>query len=229
MDDLIRYIPLLMRGAVVTVMLGLLGLVLATVFGAFGAAGKLSGGALVRALVAAYTTIVRGVPDLVMILLLYFGGQRLLNLLAESVGGEPVELSKFWAGVFAIGFIYGAYLTETFRGAWMTVPKGQAEAAKALGLGRWQGLWTVMLPQVVRFAVSGYANIWQVLIKATAVVSVIGLEDFVGLANDAGKTVRQPFLFFSFVLLGYLFLTFVSTRVFAFVERRTALVGHNAR
>ncbi len=228
MDDLIRYIPLLMRGALVTVSLGLFGLALATVLGGLGAAGNIGGGRFWRWLVRLYTTIVRGVPELVMILLIYFGGQRLANQIGILLGLDAVELSKFWSGVFAIGFIYGAYLTETFRGAYLTVPPGQAEAAQALGLSRARTLWHVTLPQAVRFALAGYANIWQVLIKATAVVSVIGLEDLVGLANDAGKTVRQPFIFFCFVLFAYLLLTWISTQVFAWAERRTALVGHNA-
>ena len=103
--------------------------------------------------------------------------------------------------MLSIGFIYGAYLTETFRGAYLTIPPGQLDAGRALGLHRWAVLWTVAVPQLVRFALPGYANVWQVLVKSTAVVSVIGLQDLVGLANDAGKTVREPFVFFAAVLL----------------------------
>ena len=102
--------------------------------------------------------------------------------------------------MLSLGFIYGAYLTETFRGAYLTVPHGQIEAGRALGLHSLALHWTVTIPQLVRFALPGYANVWQVLVKSTAVVSVIGLQDLVGLANDAGKTVRQPFVFFAAVL-----------------------------
>ena len=226
MHNLIEYAPLLARGALTTVLLALASLAAATLLGGLGAAGKIRGGWLLRQLVFAYTTIVRGVPDLVLILLIYFGGQRLINVLGKAVGFDYVELSKFWAGVAAIGFIYGAYLTETFRGAYMTVPSGQREAAMSLGMRPLQVLRAVTLPQLIRFALPGYANVWQVLIKSTAVVSVIGLEDLVGLANDAGKSVREPFIFFAAVFLTYLFFTWVSQTIFNIAERRYALKGH---
>lgn len=223
MENLIQYAPLLARGALTTVLLALSALAMATVLGGLGATGKLSGGPITRSVVFAYTTIVRGVPDLVLILLIYFGGQRLLNLAGKSVGLDYIELSKFWAGVVAIGFIYGAYLTETFRGAYMTVPAGQREAAMSMGMRPSQVLRFVTLPQLIRFALPGYANVWQVLIKSTAVVSVIGLEDLVGLANDAGKSVREPFVFFTAVFFTYLFFTWVSQTIFNNAERRYAL------
>ena len=228
MDQLIGYIPLLLRGALVTVSLAVLSLGLASLLGALGAAGKLSGGWIAKPVVFAYTTLVRGVPDLVLILLIYFGGQRLINDIGALAGWDYVALSKYWAGVLSIGFIYGAYLTETFRGAYMTIPRGQVEAAQALGMGRLATLWTVSLPQIIRFALPGYANVWQVLVKSTAVVSVIGLEDLVGLANDAGKSVREPFVFFAFVFCVYLLITWVSTTLFQQAEKRYALKGHSA-
>jgi His/Glu/Gln/Arg/opine family amino acid ABC transporter permease subunit len=229
METLVAYLPLLARGALLTASLAVLSLALATLLGGLAAAGRIGGGPAARTLVLAYTTIVRGVPDLVLLLLVYFGGQRLINAGLTGIGLEPVDLSTFWAGVFSIGFIYGAYLAETFRGAYMTVPLGQSEAAHALGLGPVARLARVILPQLVRFALPGYANVWQVLVKSTAVVSVIGLEDLVGLANDAGKTTREPFLFFVAVLGFYLFFTWVSTTLFERAERRYALAGANAR
>jgi ABC-type arginine transport system permease subunit len=155
-----------------------------------------------------------------MVLLVYFGGQRLLNAVVGAFGGGPVELSPFTSGVITIGFIYGAYLAETFRGAYLAVPYGQTEAAAALGLRGWPMFRHVLLPQIVRMALPGYGNTWQVLVKSTAVVSVIGLPDLVGLANDAGKTTREPFLFFVAVLGGYLFITWASTRLLVAIERR---------
>src|SRR5512138_1331070 len=130
MENLIRYAPLLASGALVTIALALLSLALATALGALGAAGRLGGGRIAAALTFAYTTIVRGVPDLVMLLLIYFGGQRLVNVTLGLFGAGPMSISAFWAGVLTIGFIYGAYLTETFRGAYLTIPPGQVEAAK---------------------------------------------------------------------------------------------------
>ena len=226
MENLIEYAPLLLRGAVTTLSLALAALVMATLLGSLGAVSKISGGRIVRAIVFTYTTLVRGVPDLVLILLIYFGGQRLINLAGKAMGVDYIELSKFWAGVVAIGFIYGAYLTETFRGAYLTVPTGQREAAMSMGMRPQQVLRAVTLPQLIRFALPGYANVWQVLIKSTAVVSVIGLEDLVGLANDAGKSVREPFLFFAAVFFVYLFFTWVSQTIFNAAERRYALKEH---
>ncbi len=221
MEHLVRYAPLLASGALVTIALAVLSLALATVLGALGALGRVRGG-VGGAAALAYTTVVRGVPDLVMLLLVFFGGQRLVNVTLNAIGAPPVSLSAFWAGVIAIGFIYGAYLAETFRGAYLTVPRGQVEAARALGLRGPVLLWKVVVPQLVRFALPGYANVWQVLVKSTAVVSVIGLEDLVGLANDAGKTVREPFVFFVAVLAVYLLITWVSTMIFERLEARHA-------
>lgn len=226
MDDLIAYIPLLMRGVGVTVSLALLSFALATALGALGAAGRLSGGWLGRAGVTTYTSLVRGVPEIVLILLIYFGGQRAINQIGATFEWDYISLSKFLAGVLAIGFIYGAYLTETFRGAYLTVPRGQVEAARSLGMRPMTILWQVSMPQLIRFALPGYSNVWQVLVKATAVVSIIGLEDLVGLAGDVGKTTRQPFIFYSFVFLVYLGFTFISTQIFAWAERRYALTTH---
>jgi len=220
MEPLLRYTPLLGQGALVTIALALLALALATLLGGLGAAGRLGGGPVARGLVFGYTTLVRGVPDLVLILLVYFGGQRLANRAAEALGAGPVSVSPFLAGVLAIGFIYGAYLTETFRGAYLAIPPGQTDAGRALGLRRSALLWTVIGPQLARFALPGYVNVWQVLVKSTAVVSVIGLQDLVGLANDAGKTTREPFLFFAAVLAVYLGITWASGAVFARIERR---------
>ena len=220
MSTLLDYAPLLGQGALVTVALALLALALATALGVLGAAAKLGGGIAGQGAAAVYTTIVRGVPDLVLILLIYFGGQRLVNDLGAVLGYDYVEISKFWAGVVSIGFIYGAYLTETFRGAYIGVPNGQAEAAKSLGLSRGQTLWLVLAPQVLRFALPGYGNVWLVLVKSTAVVSVIGLQDLVGLADKAGKATREPFLFFVAVILVYLAITSVSGWAFARVEAR---------
>ena len=235
MDKLIAYAPLLAEGTLVTISVALLSLALATLLGALGAAAKITGGRLSRAVAQSYTTIVRGVPDLVLILLIYFAGQRLVNDLGlgpllqqvqiffgNDEADDYFEISKFWAGVVSIGFIYGAYLTETFRGAYMSVPKGLGEASYALGMTRLQTLWTVTLPQLLRHALPGYGNVWMVLVKSTAVVSVIGLHDLVGLADKAGKATREPFLFFVAVILVYLAITAVSNWIFRRADLRVS-------
>ena len=227
MDNLIEFAPLLGGGVLVTVSLAVVSLVLATALGALAASAKLSGKFVPGAIAHAYTTLVRGVPELVLILLIYFGGQRLLNQIGGALDLDYIDISKFWAGVISIGFIYGAYLTETFRGAYLAVPRGQGEAAKAMGLTPLATLWTVLLPQIMRFALPGYGNVWLVLVKSTAVVSVIGLADVVGLANNAGKATREPFLFFVAVIFVYLAITWASGLVLRYAEVR-ANRGHAA-
>ena len=222
MERLLEFAPLLGRGVLVTVGVAVLALVLATVLGALGATAKLSRRRVLRWIAQVYTTIVRGVPDLVLILLIYFGGQRLVNDIGRGLDLDYIEVSKFWSGVVSIGFIYGAYLTETFRGAYLSVPRGQPEAAYALGLNRGQTLRLVTLPQLLRHALPGYGNVWMVLVKSTAVVSVIGLEDLVGLADKAGKSTREPFLFFTAVILVYLAITAASNWGLRQVDRRVS-------
>ncbi|MEM7498599.1 MAG: ABC transporter permease subunit [Pseudomonadota bacterium] len=220
MSELVEYAPLLAQGTGVTVALAILSLALATALGGLGAAAKLSGRRRYAWPAATYTTLVRGVPDLVLILLIYFGGQRLVNTVGNVLDLDHIEVSKFGAGVFAIGFIYGAYLTETFRGAYQSIPKGQSEAARALGVSRIAAFRSVVLPQLLRLALSGYANVWMVLVKSTAVVSVIGLSDLVGLADKAGKSTRQQFWFYLAVLLVYLAITIISEQVLGRAEKR---------
>ena len=227
MNSLIEYAPLLGSGVLVTVSVAVLSLLLATALGTLGASAKLSRKLAPRAIAQVYTTIVRGIPDLVLILLIYFGGQRLLSTIVHAAGLDYIDISKFWAGVISIGFIYGAYLTETFRGAYLAVPRGQGEAARALGLTPLATLWTVLLSQIMRMALPGYGNVWLVLVKSTAVVSVIGLADLVGLADKAGKATREPFLFFVAVILVFLAITWVSGLALRYAEVRVNR-GHEA-
>ncbi|MHA3976542.1 ABC transporter permease [Halovulum sp. GXIMD14794] len=228
MQELIPYVPLLLRGTALTIALALCGMALATAIGLSCAALRLTGGRAGRGVTLAYTTLVRGIPDLVMVLLVYFGGQRMLNDIGALLGWEHIGLSPFVAGVLALGIIFGAYLAETFRGAFQAVPTGQGDAARALGLGRGTAFRRVLLPQMLHHALPGYANVWMVLVKSTAVVSVIGLGDLVGVANDVGKSLRSPFVFFGFALLAYLAITLVSHRLLTKVERRLTPPGHAA-
>ena len=217
MSRVLDFSGLLLQGAGVTVALALLSLALATLLGMLGAWAKLGGGAIARGVAGGYTGLIRGIPDLVLIMLIYYGGQRMLN---EVYGLGVVQLSQFAAGVFAIGLVYGAYLTETFRGAWMGLDRGQFDAIKALALPRWTALRKVLLPQFVRAALSGYSNVWQVLVKSTAVVSVIGLKGIVNNAFVIGRGERMIFEFMLVAFFFYLLITIVSERLLRIVERR---------
>jgi arginine/ornithine transport system permease protein len=142
----------------------------------------------------------------------------------ESLGSrESVDINPFLAGVITIGFIYGAYMTETFRGAILSIPKGQMEAAWAFGMGRVRTFWRITLPQMVRYALPGFTNNWLVLIKATALVSLIGLQDMTYLAKQASAASREPFTFFVFVAVLFLLYTSASLWVLRRVERRYSL------
>lgn len=220
MLDLHGYGPQILQGTWLSVEVALLSLAIAVLLGVAGALGKLSRSGPARAIANAYTTLIRGVPDLVMMLLLFFGGQQLVNQLAPLVGYEDyVDVNPFVAGVATIGFIYGAYMTETFRGAILAVPPGQLEAGRAYGMRGSQVFTRILFPQMMRHALPGLGNNWLVLLKTTALVSVIGLDDMVRKASLAGGATREPFTFWIVIALIYLLLTTVSVLVLGWAER----------
>lgn len=191
----------------------MLALLVAIVFGLAGAAAKLSGRPVLVGLATLYSTVIRGIPDLVMMLLVFYGGTIGINTLLEKLGSEAtVDINPFMAGVLTIGFIYGAYMTETFRGAILSIPKGQMEAASAFGMSSFQTFLRITLPQMVRYALPGFTNNWLVLIKSTALISLIGLQEMTYLAKQASAATRSPFVFFMFT--GALFLVYTSVSLF---------------
>jgi ABC-type arginine transport system permease subunit len=167
-----------------------------------------------------YTTLIRGVPELVLMLLLFYGGQIALNSLVERMGWGYIDINPFAAGTLVMGFIFGAFLTETFRGAILAIPLGQIEAAQAFGMTRGQVLRRITLPQMVRHALPGFTNSWLVMLKASALVSIIGLDDMVHRANLAAAATRKPFTFYATIALIYLALTTISILALGYLERR---------
>jgi His/Glu/Gln/Arg/opine family amino acid ABC transporter permease subunit len=220
MDELRQYLPSILAGAGVTLQVALGSLALALACGLGGAAAKLSHSIPLRWLAATYTTVVRGVPDLVMMLLVFYGGQVAVNHLMERLDLDYFDLNPFIAGVATIGFIFGAYFTETFRGAFLAVPAGQLEAGAAFGMTRWQVFARILFPQMLRHALPGLGNNWLVLLKSTAIVSMIGLSDMTWIADQAGRTTRQPFLFYMAVCGLYLAMTSVSGAVLRWLTSR---------
>ena len=183
----------LLEGAGVTLSVALASLAMAMALGLLGAIAKLSKFRFARGLAYLYTTLIRGVPDLVLMLLIFYGGQVAVNEIALRLGHEEyIDINPYVAGVLTIGFIFGAYLTETFRGAILAIPRGQAEAALACGMRRGQVLRRIVLPQMVRHAIPGFTNNWLVMVKATALVSIIGLDDMVHRANMAASATHWP-------------------------------------
>lgn len=225
MFDLKGYGPELLDGAVVTIELAFLSLALALTLGLIGATSKLSGNRLAKAIATFYTTVVRGIPDLVMMLLFYYGGQVAVNLLSDYVW-DAYEIDFFFqfdpfiSGVVTIGLIFGAYMTETFRGAFLAVETGQIEAARAYGFTRLHTFRRIMFPQMLRHALPGIGNNWQVLLKTTALVSIIGLTDMVRVAEEAAKAERMPFHFFIPVAAVYLALTAGSELFIKWLDKR---------
>ncbi|CAI8956954.1 MULTISPECIES: ABC transporter permease [Pseudomonas] len=210
--------PLLLQGSWMTVKLSFLCLLVSVGLGLIGASAKLSKSALLRVPAQAYTTLIRGVPDLVLMLLIFYSLQTWLTSFTDFMEWEYIEINPFSAGVITLGFIYGAYFTETFRGAILAVPRGQMEAATAYGLTRAQRFRLVVFPQMMRFALPGISNNWMVILKATALVSIIGLADLVKVAQDAGKSSYQLFFFLILAALIYLVITTVSNYVLRRME-----------
>jgi arginine/ornithine transport system permease protein len=229
MLDLQGYGPAILEGTLLTIEAGLLSLAVAMVLGILGALAKIARSPIVRGIAGTYTTLIRGVPDLVLMLLIFFGGQMLVNQLALAVGYEEyIDINPFVAGVLTIGFIYGAYMTETFRGAILAVPAGQLEAGRAFGMRSSQVFTRILFPQMVRHAIPGFGNNWLVLLKTTALLSVIGLDDMVRKASLAAGATREPFTFYIAVALIYLALTTVSVLALGWLERRSNLAYRRA-
>lgn len=221
MELILEYRAQLVAGTITTVELALVSLVLAVVLGLLGAWAKLSGNPLARRLAGAYTTLVRGVPDLVLIMLVFFGGQVTVNAIGALTGlWDYVEISQFLAGALTIGVIFGAYFTETFRGAILAIPRGQIEAGISCGMPRSLIFRHVIWPQMVRYALPGFTNNWLVQLKTTALVSVIGLQDLVYNAFSAGRSTGALFTFMGAAFVIYLMLTGISDVALRTLDRR---------
>lgn len=215
------FLPSILEGAALTVAVAILSLLIAIAFGLAGASAKLSKSRWLVRLATLYTTVIRGVPDLVLMLLIFYGGQTLVNTIAPKFGFDDfIDVNPFIAGVMTIGFIFGAYLTETFRGAILAIPAGQREAGIAYGMSKSQAFKRIVLPQMVRLAIPGFSNNWLVLVKSTALVSVIGLSDMMQRAGLAAGATREPFKFYSAVAVLYLMITTVSIILLKVLEKR---------
>lgn len=239
-DDLWEGTKLTLHLAVISLGFGLL-------IGLAGAGAKLAPNKWLNRLGDLYTTVIRGIPELLTLLLIYYGLQFSLQGLLEilqtpaicaavDLGGKldslwlhgantaicgdgPVEISGFAAGVTALSLVFGAFATEVFRGAILAVPKGQLEAARAIGMSRPLMIRRILLPQVWRFALPGLGNLWLVLIKDTSLISVIAFDELMRKTFIAVGVAKEPFLFFGVACLVYLAITGLSMIVFNKVER----------
>lgn len=221
MFSLHGYGPSIFEGTILTLEVSLASLFIAMLLGICGALAKLSRVRSLRLIAQIYTTIIRGIPDLVLMLLVFYGGQMFINQLGPMLGYDGyIDINPFIAGVSTIGFIFGAYMTETFRGAILAVNKGQLEAGTAYGMSAFMVFRRITLPQMVRHALPGFGNNWLVLIKTTALVSIIGLNDMVRKAGLAAGATRKPFTFYLVVAINYLVITSISIYILKQLERR---------
>ncbi|MFC0180753.1 ABC transporter permease [Thorsellia kenyensis] len=223
MIDLYGFGNVILEGAKMTLKLALLSLMIAFLLGLIGASAKLSKHRFLRIWFDFYTTLARGVPEIVLMLIVFYGIQILLNSVTESLNLPILQMNEFVTGCLTLGIIYGAYFTETFRGAFISVDKGEIEAAKAFGLNRWQVFYRIVFPSMMRFALPGIGNNWLVLLKATALVSILALNDLVRNTQSAIASRETPndakFMFYAVAAGIYLLFTAVSSVGLWWLER----------
>ena len=200
----------LLLGTLMTLRVGAGGLLVGLVLGLIGASLKLSRSRIAYAIGATYTTIIRGLPELLVVLIIYFGSATLLTRVGSWFGYDGyIELSPLAAGITALGIAFGAYATEVFRGAIQAIPPGQIEAALACGMSRIQTFFRITLPQAWRVAIPGLGNLFQVLLKDTSLISVVGLEEIIRKSQIAISNTREPFTFYFVAALIYLSITVI--------------------
>jgi His/Glu/Gln/Arg/opine family amino acid ABC transporter permease subunit len=215
------YAAAILSAGSTTLLVAVLSLLVATFLGLTAAFAKLSASSGLRAVAGIYTFVVRGIPDLVIMLLVFYSLPALLNQWIEMLGWDfRVEFSPTVAGIATLGVIFGAYMTETFKTALQNIPRGQIEAAVAYGLTHRRMFTHIILPQLVRLALPGFTNNWLVLAKGTALVSLIGLQDVMFRAKGAAEATAMPFTFYLIAAGFYLAVTLVSMSLLFLVARR---------
>jgi polar amino acid transport system permease protein len=193
---------------------------LGLVIGAFGACGKLYGGLVTRDILEVYTTVVRAVPELVLILLLYYAGTDLVNRLLSMFGHAPIDISALAAGIAVLGVNQGAYITEIIRGAIKAVSAGQVEAARAFGMGSFKVFRRITLPAMLPHALPGLGNVWQIATKDTALLAVIGLTELTLATRQAAGATRSYMTFYLASGAIYLAISILSNVVIKSLEKR---------
>ncbi|MBY4724207.1 MULTISPECIES: ABC transporter permease [Burkholderia] len=217
----------LLLAALMTVALTLAALAVGAVIGAGIAAAKLSRYRSARLLGDLYTTVFRGVPELLVIYLFYFGGSTLVTAVGQWFGAEGfIGVPPIVIGALAVGMISGAYQAEVYRAAVLAVSKGELEAARSIGMPRSMVLRRILIPQVLRFALPGIGNVWQLSLKDSALISVTGLAELLRTSQIAANSTHQYFVFFVAGGALYLVMTGLSNRVF---NRAEAIVGRSFR
>lgn len=214
-------------GTLMTVQVSLFAYILGFVIGLAGAVSKLTGGRLLRGVFEVYTTAVRAIPELVLILLLFYAGSDAVNALLGSVGLGPIKINGLAAGVAVLGFVQGAYQTEVLRAAIQAIPVGQIEAAKAYGMPPFLRFRRIVLPTMLPFAIPGLANLWLNATKDSALISVVGFSELALTTKQAAGYIkysqgdpRYLLIFYALTAAIYLSITLCSNQLFGLLERR---------
>lgn len=210
-QNLITTFNFILQGVGVTVGVTLVALTVGLVFGVTMAMARVYGNPLLQAIAAAYSVIVRAVPVVVIIFILFFVIARFVNL------------SPFWAGSLALGFASGAYQSEIFRGAFRAVPSGQMIAARAIGMSKLQAIQSIILPQAVRLALPAWGNEATLVLKDSTLVFVVGVPEILRRAQQVSARTLEPFVAFSVAMLLYLVLTLLTTQILQWFERHYRL------
>ncbi len=224
MSELLAWSPpgwgaTLVAGLWNTILIALGAYALGLAIGIGGAFGKLYGGPVLRDILGVYTTLVRAVPELVLILILYFALSDAVNKIIATWGYGPIQINGVAAGIAVLGIVQGAYSTEVLRGAILAVPSGQIEAAKAMGMPPGLLARRVTLPLMMANAIPGLANLWLIVTKDTALLAVVGFAELTQATRQAAGTTKAFFTFFAAAGVLYLLLSFVSTLIFGRIER----------
>ncbi|WP_108260309.1 ABC transporter permease [Mangrovicoccus ximenensis] len=219
MGPVTEYLPLLLLGLATTLKLAVSTAVLGLILGLLLALAKLSRHGWLSRPAYWVTNFLRGIPEFLVLLVIYFGGTQMLG---QVFGDRAPDISPFFAGLAALTLVFGSYASETFRAAFQSVPKGQIEAGRAYGFSAWQCFRYIQLPQIWRVAIPGLGNLWQGSVKDTALVSVIGLDDVMRKAQQAAQSTREPFTFYLVASLMFLIITLVSMWIIAKAEKRAS-------
>lgn len=208
----------LLVGAVSTLQISALAYLLGLVIGLFGALGKLTGGKITRRLLDGYTTIVRSVPELLLIVILYYTGTQALNNMLVSIGYDPIRINGFIAAVAVLGVVQGAYSTEVLRGAIQAIPIGQIEAARAYGMPPLLLFRRITLPAMLPYAIPGLSNLWLNATKDSALISVVGYLELTKITQQAAGGTKWYFMFYTVAGALYLLISLVSLKAFGMLD-----------
>jgi octopine/nopaline transport system permease protein len=220
--------PVLVHAAFMTVLVSIAAFAFGIVLGTLVAWARMARNRGLRAAAGVYTVVLRGVPDILVIYLFYFGGRQVVSLVGSALGfAGPFDISGFFAGMLAIGLISGAYQAEVLRGAYQAVSRGTIEAGRVVGMSRFTLFRRVIAPQAMVTAIPGLGNQWQSVIKESALVSVTGMVEIMRQVTVAAGSTQEHFFFYAAGAVLYLIITAISSQVFRLIEKRS-LRGHLA-